>query len=208
MQGPSDEADLYAILGVAPDCDAKQLEIAYKALAKIYHPDHSQTADLARFKDITSAYGVLRDPIKRAEYDERNHHVFQRAASGPSPLGGIDQSTVANDATVHETILMYLYNLRRQNPGAGGAGDWQLIDLTGCSESNLEFHTWYLREKGFIRVTEEGTWAITIAGVDHTIETVRSRQDAVRLLTQTGLHPFQQPITDRNDGEPHDRGEA
>jgi len=32
--------------------------------------------------------------------------------------------------------------------------------------------------------TEEGTWAITIAGVDHTIDTMRSRQDTIRLLTQ------------------------
>ena len=64
MQVSPDEPDHYSILGVLPDCDAKQLEIAYKALAKKYHPDHSETADLDRFKEITGAYRVLRDPLR------------------------------------------------------------------------------------------------------------------------------------------------
>ncbi len=184
MQVSPDEPDHYSILGVLPDCDAKQLEIAYKALAKKYHPDHSETADLDRFKEITGAYRVLRDPLKRFAYDEANRHLFRAPTGAGGPIGGLDQATVANDALVHETILMHLYNLRRQSAGASGAGEWQLLDLLGCSEKNLEFHTWYLKEKGFIRKTEEGLWAITIAGVDHTIETMRSRQDTIRLLTR------------------------
>lgn len=184
LQVSPDEPDHYSILGVLPDCDAKQLEIAYKALAKKYHPDHSATADLDRFKEITAAYRVLRDPLKRFEYDEANRHLFRAPTGAGGQIGGFDQTTVANDALVHETILMHLYNLRRQSTGSSGAGEWQLLDVTGCSEKNLEFHTWYLKEKGFISKTEEGTWAITIAGVDHTIETMRSRQDTIRLLTQ------------------------
>lgn len=185
MQVSPDEPDFYSILGVLPDCDPKQLELAYKALAKQYHPDHSETADLGRFKEITAAYRVLRDPLKRLEYDDANGYLFRPASATTAQIGGLDQATVANDALVHETILMHLYNLRRQSPDAIGAGEWQLLDLIGCSQKNLEFHTWYLKEKGFIRVTEDGTWAITIAGVDHTIETMRSRQDTIRLITQS-----------------------
>jgi curved DNA-binding protein len=190
LQVSPDEPDHYSILGVLPDCDAKQLEIAYKALAKKYHPDHSETADLDRFKEITGAYRVLRDPLKRFEYDEANRHLFRAPTGASGQVGGFDQATVANDALVHETILMHLYNLRRQSTGSSGAGEWQLLDLVGCSEKNLEFHTWYLKEKGFIMKTEEGTWAITIAGVDHTIETMRSRQDTIRLLTQRRERDF------------------
>lgn len=80
MQVPHDEPDYYSILGVLPDCDPKQLDIAYKVLAKQYHPDHSNTADLDRFKEITAAYRVLRDPLKRLEYHDANRHLFGQAS--------------------------------------------------------------------------------------------------------------------------------
>ena len=56
-------------------------------------------------------------------------HLQHRDASGQ--VGGFDQATVANDALIHETILMHLYNLRRQSTGSSGAGEWQLLDLVG-----------------------------------------------------------------------------
>jgi curved DNA-binding protein len=148
---------------------------------------------------------VLRDPLRRFEYDEANRHLFRAPTGASGQIGGLDQATVANDALVHETILMHLYNLRRQSTDSIGAGEWQLLDLIGCSEKNLEFHTWYLKEKGFIRVTENGTWAITIAGVDHTIETMRSRQDTIRLITQGDLG-LREELDPREDEEAGDVG--
>lgn len=206
MKVSSDETDHYAILGVSPDCDPKQLELAYKALAKQYHPDHSASADIDRFKEITASYRVLRDPLKRIEYDDANRHLF-RAFSG---IAGIDQSKIANDAMVHDAIMMHLYNLRRQNVDSIGAGAWQLIDLLGCSEQNLEFHTWYLKEKGYVRATEDGTWAITIAGVDYILETMRSRQDTIRLITQAGQAQRQEPVAEEDPvaGDEDAAGEA
>lgn len=196
MQVSPDEPDFYSILGVRPDCDPKQLDLAYKALAKQYHPDHSASADLERFKDITAAYRVLRDPLRRLEYDDANPHLIRGAPRVGVRVAGIDQGTIANDAIVHDTILMHLYNLRRQNIDSVGAGEWQLIDLLGCSQRNFEFHAWYLREKGYIRFTEDGTWAITIAGVDYIIETMRSRQDTIRLITQAVQAQREEPVAD------------
>ena len=40
----------------------------------------------------------------------------------------------------------------------------------GCPPSHLEFHLWYLREKGWIQRLESGLFAITVAGVDKVIE--------------------------------------
>ena len=66
-----DFKDYYEILGVAPDVDDKTLKTAYRKLARKYHPDVSKEADAeARFKEVAEAYDVLRDPHKRAEYDQ------------------------------------------------------------------------------------------------------------------------------------------
>ena len=52
--------DYYAVLQVSPQCSARALEMAYRHLAKMYHPDHPETADLDRFNSITEAYSLLR----------------------------------------------------------------------------------------------------------------------------------------------------
>jgi len=70
--------DYYAIMGVARDATADQIKQAYRKLARKYHPDVSTEKDAeARFKEIGEAYEVLRDPEKRAAYDQ--------LGSGPRP---------------------------------------------------------------------------------------------------------------------------
>jgi DnaJ-class molecular chaperone len=66
------ERDLYAILGVARDCDAETLRSAYRKLARQYHPDVNPGDKSAedRFKEISRAYDVLSDAEKRRNYDE------------------------------------------------------------------------------------------------------------------------------------------
>lgn len=63
--------DYYAIMGVARDATAEQVKQAYRKLARKYHPDVSKEPDAeARFKEVGEAYEVLRDPQKRAAYDQ------------------------------------------------------------------------------------------------------------------------------------------
>jgi curved DNA-binding protein len=70
--------DYYAIMGVSRDATADQIKQAYRKLARKYHPDVSKEQDAeARFKEIGEAYEVLRDPEKRAAYDQ--------LGSGPPP---------------------------------------------------------------------------------------------------------------------------
>lgn len=66
-----DFKDYYKILGVTPDADLKAIKTAYRKLARKYHPDVSEDKDAeAKFKDVAEAYAALKDPEKRAEYDE------------------------------------------------------------------------------------------------------------------------------------------
>ena len=57
----------------------------------------------------------------------------------------------------------------------------------GCLESELEFHLWYLKEKGWVERTDSGGYAITADGVDRVSKGVVLRAD--RLLPKlTGEH--------------------
>jgi len=72
VQADWQEKDLYSVLSVEQDADAKAIGRAYRKLARQLHPDtHPDDAEATeRFKEVTAAYDVLGDPIKRAEYDE------------------------------------------------------------------------------------------------------------------------------------------
>jgi curved DNA-binding protein CbpA len=65
--------DYYAILGVLPSIEATALDAVYKSLVKKYHPDvfkGDKKIGEEKTKDINEAYGILRDPAKRKEYDQ------------------------------------------------------------------------------------------------------------------------------------------
>ena len=63
--------DYYEILGVARGTDAEEVKRAYRKLARKYHPDVSKEKNAEnKFKELQEAYEVLRDPDKRAAYDQ------------------------------------------------------------------------------------------------------------------------------------------
>jgi len=64
------ETEYYDYFGVKPEAELEQITLAYRKLAKKYHPDKNPEAG-EKFKEISSIYNVLSDPEKRAVYDER-----------------------------------------------------------------------------------------------------------------------------------------
>lgn len=63
--------DYYATLGVGRDATADDIKKRYRILARKYHPDVSKEAQAEqRFKEVAEAYATLKDPEKRAAYDQ------------------------------------------------------------------------------------------------------------------------------------------
>lgn len=67
--------DYYQILGISQNADDEAIKKAYRVLAKQYHPDRNPGDKEAeeKFKEVSEAFEVLSDSVKRAEYNSRGY---------------------------------------------------------------------------------------------------------------------------------------
>jgi len=77
-------SDFYSVLGVQRAASDDEVKKAYRKLAMQYHPDRNNGSREAeeKFKEITEAYDVLRDPNKRAAYDRYGEAGLRGGAGG------------------------------------------------------------------------------------------------------------------------------
>jgi curved DNA-binding protein CbpA len=85
---------LYRVLDVSPGASQETIVRAYRQQARASHPDAqpNDSGAAARFRILTSAYEVLSDPVRRADYDRRTsgsaRPVLHSGASRPDPEKG------------------------------------------------------------------------------------------------------------------------
>jgi molecular chaperone DnaJ len=92
--------DYYEILGLTRGASEQDLKSAFRKLAKEHHPDRNPDEKAAeqKFKEINEAYEVLKDPQKRAAYDQFGHAAFEGGMGGRGPGGfGPDFATSMSD---------------------------------------------------------------------------------------------------------------
>ena len=87
--------DYYEVLGVSKDASLNDIKLAFRRLAKKYHPDVNKAPDAKeKFQEVQEAYEVLSGENKRASYDKYGHAAFDpnSAAGRASGFGGFDFS--------------------------------------------------------------------------------------------------------------------
>jgi curved DNA-binding protein CbpA len=156
--------DHYENLQISSNADQETIERIFRLLAKRYHPDNDSSGNREKFDIITKAYRTLSNPEKRAAYDATYENGKQRFFQSASRVKSTDGHE--NDRYIRRYIMSILCIQRRQDPANGSVGLWQIEKKLGLPEKVLEFHSWYLKEKGLIERTDSGGYAITAKGVD------------------------------------------
>jgi curved DNA-binding protein len=81
--------DYYNTLGLSQGAEKKEIQKAYRELARKYHPDMNpdDASAKAKFQEVQHAYDVLSDENKRSQYDQFGEG-FENMAQGPGGFGG------------------------------------------------------------------------------------------------------------------------
>jgi curved DNA-binding protein CbpA len=170
----------YDVLEIGPEASAETVERAFRELARRYHPDNQATGDRVRFDTILEAHSILRDSARRAKYDlEHQGCLNPHSNSTEAPSASED---IIRDVEIQNKILSILYVRRRTNIMNPGIGNAELARLSACPTDHMEFHLWYLKEKGWIKKGDDGLFAITIDGVDRT-NIIAQEKSAKKLIT-------------------------
>jgi curved DNA-binding protein len=128
-----DYKDYYAAMGVARDATQDEIKRAYRKLARKYHPDVSKERDAERrFKELGEAYEVLKDPEKRAAYDQLGAGFAHGEEFRPPPdwqtggfgggFGGGFESGNFEDAEAFSDFFESLFGARRRGGGRAPGG--------------------------------------------------------------------------------------
>ncbi len=172
--------DYYELMQISPNAEHATITRVFRMLAARYHPDNSETGDMAMFLRLNEAYKVLADSDERTKYNERWEANHQQ----PIGVFGKKEFTVGIDGESNRRmgVLALLYNKRRTDPERPAVSVLELEQSMNFPREHLLFTIWYLKDKSFIIQNESSDFEITGAGVDFVEEHLPSHQVLYKLL--------------------------
>ena len=158
--------DYYEILQVNTSADPETVHRVFRLMAQRFHPDNRESGNETRFRQVQEAYDVLKDPVRRAQYDVTYTRLRQERWRLVSS-GSESETNFRTEGQTRVTILEVLYTHRRLDPQAAGVFYMDLEGMTGRPRERLEFTIWYLIQKGLVARGDNARLSITADGVDY-----------------------------------------
>jgi DnaJ-class molecular chaperone len=108
--------DYYELMQISPNAERETIQRVYRLLAARFHPDNTETGDMAKFLRLNEAYRTLIDAGSRAAYDT----VYQSRRFEPIGVFGSKEFEIGIDgeASRRMGILCLLYSRRRADGAA------------------------------------------------------------------------------------------
>jgi len=176
--------DYYEFLQISPNADADTIHRVYRFLATRLHPDNPESGDAETFYLLKTAYDVLSNPDRRADYDV----VRRNEPCQPVPLSTSIDFMDTLEGELNRRLALSEIELRM-----------------GFPRDYLDFTTWYLVKKGYVTRADNAEFTLTAEGVDF-VETQRANLPVLnKMLTDGSSSPVPEaPKTSRRSAAPPD----
>ncbi len=175
--------DYYEFLQISPNADHDTIHRVYKFLAARFHPDNPESGNPEKFYLLKSAYDVLSDSERRAEYD--NNRDSDETEKQPMSSSVDFMDNLQGELNRRLAVLAVLYYQRRTNPYNPEVSLTEIEKRMGFPRDYLDFTTWYLTRKGYIGKADNSDFSLTAEGVDF-VETQRISIPVLNKLLTSG----------------------
>jgi molecular chaperone DnaJ len=147
--------DYYEVLGVSRTVSQEEIKVAFRKLARQYHPDVNKSPDAEeKFKEINEAFMVLSDTEKRSIYDRYGHEglrstggmpdwntvdpfeIFEQFFGGMGGMGGFGSSRTRRNSPRRGEDLFYSVTLEFEEAASGLDRELEITRDEVCERCN------------------------------------------------------------------------
>ncbi|BBB46857.1 molecular chaperone DnaJ [Pelolinea submarina] len=147
--------DYYEVLGVSRTVSQEEIKVAFRKLARQYHPDVNKSPDAEeKFKEINEAFMVLSDTEKRSIYDRYGHEglrstggmpdwntvdpfeIFEQFFGGMGGMGGFSSSRTRRNSPRRGEDLFYSVTLEFEEAASGLDREMEITRDEVCERCN------------------------------------------------------------------------